>query len=126
MAWLIPDIILEAARELRKNMTQSEKLLWEELKWRKLWWKFLRQKPIFLYEEQEWFPRYCIPDFCNLENKILIEVDGNIHEDLEIYNLDREKEIFLKNKNFIVIRIKNNEIFENIDRVVENIVASFP
>ncbi len=107
-------------------MTDAEKVLWEELKWKKLWVKFLRQKPIFLYEEQPWFPRYIIPDFCSLEHKIIIEVDGSIHRKQEVYMLDREKEKLLQQKNFIIIRIENSEIFKNIDTVLENIVASFP
>jgi len=126
MTWYIPDVILEAARNLRKDMTDAEKLLWERIKWRKIGVKFLRQKPLFLYEEKPWFPRYCIPDFCSIKNKVIIEVDGAIHTIEDVCNLDQEKQFLLQEKWYKVIRIKNDEIFQNIDKVVEKIVASFP
>ena len=107
-------------------MTDAEKLLWSELRWKKLWVKFLRQKPLFLYEEEEWFPRYCIPDFCSLDEKVIIEVDWAIHNIAEVYYLDIEKEYLLIQRWFIIIRIKNDEIFKNIDTVLKKIVASFP
>lgn len=126
MALFVPGVILDAARNLRKSMTEAEKILWNEIKWKKLWVKFLRQKPIFLYEEEKGFPRYCIPDFCSLEKKIVIEVDGEIHQREDVYQLDKEKELLLQQKWFIIIRIENDEISQNIDKVIEDIVASFP
>jgi very-short-patch-repair endonuclease len=95
MTWFIPDIIKEVARYLRKNMTESEKKLWKELQSRKIKYKFLRQKPIYLYNENTWLERYVIPDFCSLELKLIIEVDWNIHSLEEIYLLDLEKEKLL-------------------------------
>lgn len=79
-----------------------------------------------MYEEEKGFPRYCIPDFCSLEKKMLIEVDGKIHQREDVCRLDKKKELLLKQKGFIIIRIENDEIFQNIDKVIENIVASFP
>jgi leucyl-tRNA synthetase len=126
MVWYIPDIILEAARELRKNMTDAESKLWMEIRQGKLWIKFLRQKPLFVYEEQEWFPRYVIPDFCCLAKKIVIEIDGSIHEDQEVYSLDREKTKCLQARWYVVLRFTNNDVMNDIDHVLHSIVASFP
>ncbi len=126
MTGYVPDVILEAARELRKNMTPAEKELWKHIRRNALWMKFLRQKPLFLYEEQPWLPRYVIPDFCSLEKKIILEVDGAVHTREDVYILDRAKEELLEQKGFIVIRIHNQEIFDTIDIVLEKIVASFP
>jgi len=126
MAWYISDIIKQTARDLRKSPTESEKLLWDKLRTKNLWVKFLRQKPIYVYTEDNWLDRYVIPDFCSLEIKLIIEVDGNIHEKEEVYILDREKKKLLEKKWFRIIRIQNNEISENIDTVIEKIVASFP
>jgi len=54
-----PDIIKQAARDLRKNMTPAEKFLWEKIRrWNIQGKQFQKQKPIFLYEESPWFPRY--------------------------------------------------------------------
>jgi len=124
MTWYIPDIILQAARDLRKNMTPAEISLWEELKQKKLWHKFLRQKPIFLYEEQAWFERYIIPDFVCLTCKIIVEIDGSIHENREVYSLDREKEMLLLEKWYKVLRFTNNEVNSDFKAVVNRIAAS--
>ena len=126
MTWFIPEIIKEASRNLRKNMTESEKIIWNEINKKKLWYKFLRQKPIYLYTENYWLDRYIIPDFCCLDIKVILEIDWSIHNLKEIYLLDLEKEKLLKNKWFKVIRINNDEIKKDIKSVLKKIVASFP
>ena len=122
----IPDIIKQAARDLRKNMTNSEKKLWEKLKTRKLLGKkFLRQYPIFIYTENSGLDRYLIPDFVCKEEKLIIEIDWSIHELNEIYNLDKAKEELLKNLWYKILRFKNEQIQNNLDEVLEKIAASF-
>lgn len=107
-------------------MTESEEIIWEEIKTKKLGYKFLRQKPIFLYSEDNWLGRYIIPDFSCLELKLILEIDWNIHEKKEIYLLDQEKEKFLTLRWFKIIRIKNQEIQNNLQNTIKKIVASFP
>ena len=126
MTWFVPEIIKETARSLRKNMTESEKLLWKELNNKKIKYKFLRQKPIYLFTENSWLDRYIIPDFCCLELKLIIEVDWSIHNLQEIYLLDLEKEKLLNQKWFKVIRIKNDEIKNNLNLVLSKIKSFFP
>lgn len=116
-----PEIIKEAARNLRKNMTESEKIIWNILRKKELWEKFLRQKPIFLFEENNGLLRYIIPDFVSLEKKLIIEVDGWIHKKEDIYFLDREKEKFLTQKWFTVVRVTNEEISSDLENVVSKI-----
>lgn len=123
----IPDVIKIAARELRKNMTESEKILWEKLKAKKFYWiKFQRQSPIYLFTENSWLNRYIIPDFICYENKLIIELDWSIHGLKEIYNLDLAKEKILKNLWYKIIRFENQEVFKNIDivlwKIKENIL----
>ena len=107
-------------------MTESENIIWLEIKNKKLWYKFLRQKPIYLYTEYSWLDRYIIPDFTCLELKLVLEIDWNIHEKSDIFLLDREKEKLLIQKWFKIIRIKNNEIKNNITNIKKIIAASFP
>lgn len=121
----IPDIIKIASRELRKNMTNSEKLLWEKLKSWKIWKKFYRQKPIFVLKEDSWFDRYIIADFYSPENKMVIELDWSIHNLTEVYNLDIEKEKLLLKRWFKVIRFKNEEVESDVELVVERILRTF-
>ena len=65
-------IIKEAARGLRKNQTEAEKMLWDRLRYRQLDdCKFRRQRPVGRF----------VADFICLERKLIIELDGEHHPD---------------------------------------------
>ena len=107
------------AQELRNNMTESEKLLWEELKGRKLSdYKFLRQHPI-LYKGNLIRFNYFIADFYCYEKKAVIEVDGPVHDITEEYDHFRDSE--LKALGLKILRIKNEELI-NIEEVKKKIL----
>ena len=92
------------AQELRNNMTESEKLLWEELKGRKLSdYKFLRQHPI-LYKGNLIRFNYFIADFYCYSKKAIIEIDGPVHDLTEEYDHFRDSE--LKDLGIKILRIK--------------------
>ncbi len=117
---IIPDIIKEASRKLRKNMTNAEKLLWNELRAKKLnWIKFTRQAPTYVYTENSWLDRYIIPDFLCSKYKLIIELDWNIHNLEEIYILDKEKEKILESLGYKILRFRNEEVFEDMKWVLE-------
>ena len=115
---MLPDVIKEAARILRKNMTESEEKLWDCLKNKKLWVRFLRQKPIHVYTEDNWLARYVIPDFYCSSQQLIIEVDWNIHDIEEVLLLDKHKERLLKQKWIKIIRITNEEILSHLDNTI--------
>lgn len=117
----IPDKIKEIAKSLRNNMTESETILWNTLKQKKIWTIFLRQKPIYVYTESNWFKRFIIPDFYNHEHKLIIEVDWNIHNLKEIYSLDLYKEKLLRNMGYNIIRIKNEDIKNNLTLIIKKL-----
>ncbi len=121
----IPESIKLAANNLRNNSTKAEVILWNYLKNGKLWEKFLRQKPVYVYTENNWLDRFIIADFLCFERKIIIEVDWNIHDLEEIYNLDKHKESLLKNLWYKVLRIRNEEIYDDIENGLEKIRDSF-
>ena len=111
-------VIKKHARELRKNMTDSEKLLWKQLRNRKLsGYKFLRQHPI-LYKADFKGLNYFIADFYCDEKKTIIELDGPIHEKSKEYDLFRDSE--MKEKGIQVLRIKNDNL-KNQDEVLQKI-----
>jgi len=117
----IPEIIIETSRKLRKEMTEAEKFLWKYIRWEKLWVKFLRQHPVYVFTEDSWMHRYIIADFYNHNRKIIIEIDWDIHWIDTIYLLDREKETLLQNLWYTVIRFSNNEIFCNQEECLNQI-----
>lgn len=103
------------AKDLRKNQTDAEQKLWQYLKANRFYGlKFKRQQPIGKY----------IADFVCFEHKIIIELDGGQHFDNRDYDNNRTE--FLNNAGYKVIRIWNNDIFENTERVLEYIKNSLP
>jgi len=111
---------IKRARELRQNMTGAEQLLWLNLKNRKLLGlKFLRQHPI-IYQVSENRPYYFIADFYCAEKKLVLEVDGLIHEFQK--EQDEHREDILKSMDLNILRIKNAEV-EDVHVVLEKIRA---
>ena len=103
------------AKDLRKNQTDAEQKLWQYLRANRFYGlKFKRQQPIGKY----------IADFVCFEHKIIIELDGSQHFDNTDYDNERTK--FINNAGYKLIRIWNNDIFENIEGVLEYIKNSLP
>ena len=119
---VLPDIIKEISRKLRKEMTQAEKILWEKLRAKRLKnTKFLKQSPLCVLTEYSWLDRFIIPDFLCREYKLIIELDWSVHNLKEVYELDRYKEELLERLGYTVLRFKNEEIFDDLERVLEEI-----
>ncbi len=98
------------ARALRRNQTDVERLLWQKLRNRQiLSFKFRRQFPIAPF----------IVDFCCLELRLIIELDGSQYFEQASY--DEERSLYLAQPGFKVIRFWNNEIIENTEAVLEKI-----
>jgi len=109
---------VKRARELRRNMTGAEKLLWANLRNRKFFnLKFLRQHPI-IYQVIQNEPRYYVADFYCAEKSLIIEVDGKIHDFQK--EDDQHREDVLRTMNFTILRVKNEEV-EDISKVLEKL-----
>lgn len=102
-------------RELRKNSTKAEELMWFELRNNKLGPKFKRQHSIGGY----------IADFYCQKHRLIVELDGEIHNKLENQEYDKVRDNYLTNLGFKVLRIKNSEIEGNIENVLEKIAREF-
>lgn len=99
-------LLLEKAKEMRNNPTEAEKMLWLHLKSKALVYKFRQQHLIDDY----------IVDFVCLSRKLVVEVDGEIHNDQKEADDERTKN--LSEKGFKVIRFSNKEVLNNIDSVL--------
>jgi leucyl-tRNA synthetase len=100
--------IILLARNLRKNLTPSEKLLWDMLRRKNLsGYRFLRQHPIVYRIDRQWIDFY-IADFYSRELSLVIEVDGPVH--LKQREYDTERDSKLSDKGIFVLRIKNEEL----------------
>ncbi len=105
------NIIFQYAKELRNRLTEAEKLLWEHLKGNKFSVKFRRQHPISFF----------IADFYCHEVKLIIELDGSVHNLKEVIENDLERQTAIEAFGIKVLRFKNEEIYKNIDIVLEKI-----
>src|SRR5699024_2497657 len=102
--------ITALARELRKNPTQSEAILWNRLRKRQLkGYRFVRQKP-FIYKEENGRKYFFIADFYCAQQKLVIELDGDAHDYQQYY--DYQRDLALKGLGLTTVRIKNEELSE--------------
>ena len=105
----------ERARELRRNMTPSEKILWEKLRHNHLnGLQFRRQQIIDGY----------IVDFYCHSKSLVVEIDGDIHDLQKDY--DEERDNHLKARGFYVLRISNDDVKQNLELVIQKILVACP
>jgi cyclase len=106
-------ITIETAKILRNNMTYHENLLWEKLKGKQIYGvRFRRQHPIMFF----------IADFYCHEAKLVVEVDGDIHNDKTDYDDGRSAE--MEKYGIIVLRITNAEVETSLENVIYKIKTS--
>ncbi|USN57868.1 MAG: DUF559 domain-containing protein [Candidatus Peribacteria bacterium] len=60
-------------------------------------------------------------DFVSLKDKIIIEVDGSIHDTLEVAQLDQYKEKLLQRLGYVIVRIRNEDIIDDIYQVLDRL-----
>ena len=109
--------LVREARELRKNQTPAEETLWQLLRNKKLnGLKFRRQHQIGHY----------IVDFYCHERKLIVELDGAVHDTPERQKHDSVRNKFLTSSGFKIIRFRNEEVFNNIEEVLKQIADSTP
>jgi len=100
------------SRNLRKNMTDAEILLWSKIRRKQLrCYQFYRQRIIGNY----------IVDFYCPKAKLVIEVDGGQHYFDKQKAIDKNREIHLSENGLNIMRFNNLEILKNIDGVLDYI-----
>ena len=100
------------ARDLRKNMTDAEKRLWSKIRRKQLKeYQFYRQKNIGNH----------IVDFYCPKAKLIIEIDGSQHYLAESIQKDKNRDHYLNNLGFTVLRYSNSDIFKRLDGVLKEI-----
>jgi very-short-patch-repair endonuclease len=106
--------LIEASRELRKNSTPAEKLLWKYLRDNAiLGIKFRRQHPVCGF----------ILDFYCKRARLGIELDGSMHNDREQQELDQLRTVELSEYGILILRFWNHEVMEDIDAVLNQIYS---
>jgi len=104
-------MIFELAKKLRNNVTATEMILWGRLKEYFPKKKFRRQHPISLY---------IVDLYCHSE-KLVIEIDGSIHEEEEVKRKDKIRQKDLEDLGLKVLRFTTKEIMYELESVLNTI-----
>jgi very-short-patch-repair endonuclease len=107
----------QLAKRLRRKMTDAEVILWSRLRRNAvLGQRFRRQYPVGPY----------VADFACVAARLVVEVDGDTHStDSEIAH-DRKRDEYLKQHGWRVLRVWNQDIYKNLENVLEGIVLHLP
>ena len=101
------------ARELRTLATKAERVLWQQLRRKQLGgFRFLRQRVIGPF----------IVDFVCPSNKLVIEVDGEVHD--HQVERDTEREAYLEGQGYTILRFRNDAVMNHTRKVLEEILAT--
>jgi len=104
----LPTRTRSAARRLRDEMTDSERVLWQRLRNGQLdGYKFRRQHPV---------PPYVV-DFLGDRAALVVEVDGSQHSN----SADAARTAFLRSRGWAIVRFHSNEVLQYTDAVIEAI-----
>ena len=104
-------LVFELAKHLRRNMTDAEIVLWGHLRAGMSGLNFRRQHPIGIY----------IADFYCHKLKLIIEVDGTIHDKKEVKGYDIRREKDLVDWGYTVIRFSNRQVLKEQQFVIAEI-----
>ena len=102
----------DLARELRKRQTSAERVLWEALRDRRAdGLKFRRQYPVpgTMY----------VADFCSVQARLLVELDGEIHMKQGVQDRERQQE--LEDLGYRVLRFGNDQVLKDLTGVLAEI-----
>jgi very-short-patch-repair endonuclease len=103
------------ARTLRKNMTDSERVLWSRLRAKQVFGgQVYRQKPLGEY----------IVDFFIPKAKLVIDVDGSQHSASENAEKDRKRDAYMKGTGLQMVRFKRSAVLKETDAVVDVIARA--
>jgi very-short-patch-repair endonuclease len=106
------DLKQSAARKLRVDMTDAERILWAILRNRRFGdKKFRRQQPIGPY----------IADFFCASAKLIVELDGGQHTETARLKRDEVRTCFLNERGYRVVRISNLDLLKHRDVVIDNL-----
>jgi len=106
-----PEIIARA-RALRNRTTLCEKILWQELRKKRL--------NRFIFRRQHPISRFIVDFYCH-ELRLVIEVDGSVHDSEEQKEKDLNRTAEIENLGLTVIRFRNEEILKNERKISKKI-----
>ena len=101
------------AKELRRQMTPAERVLWQHLR--------RNQLEGFHFRRQQVIDGFIVDFYCHAAGLVL-EIDGDIHQQRAEY--DEERDRILAARGLRVLRIPNRDVLENLPDVLNRIAAA--
>ena len=108
-----PDETIRRARQLRREMSLPEVLLWRQLKQRPGGFKFRKQVPAHPY----------VLDFACLSARLAIEIDGAAHDCGDRPERDARRGALLAARGYRTLRIAARDVLRDLEAVVKHILA---
>ena len=108
---LVYDLLKNNAKRMRRGQTEAESFLWSYIRANQLGVHFRRQHPIGDF----------IADFICIDQRLIIEVDGNIHNKPEQQEWDKQRTAFLESQDYRVVRFSNEQVLHDIEKVIAHI-----
>ena len=102
----------EYRRLLRHSRTPTECIMWKHLN--------KKQLDSFRFRQQHGFGLYILDFYCP-ELRFCIEIDGEIHDTLEIQQKDKDRTYFLNQNKINILRFRNEEVENDINDVIARI-----
>ena len=104
--------LVERSREFRKYPTEAENTLWQAIRGRRIaGLKFRRQHPLL----------GLIFDFYCPEIKLAIEVDGNVHQNIDQKERDNLRTEIVTDHGILVVRFRNSDVTDHLDEILQQI-----
>ena len=107
--------LYQYARELRQESTTAEKILWTAIRNRKL--------NNLKFRRQHLLDKFIVDFYCN-EKKLVVELDGGVHDVKRNKEYDDARTAMLAGLNICVLRFRNEEIINSINIVLKKIVET--
>jgi very-short-patch-repair endonuclease len=109
----VDDVKVQRAKELRRELTDEEKLLWQ----------YLRKNRLggFHFRRQQVIQGFIVDFYCHKAG-LVVELDGGVHEDQIEYDQERDK--VLEGRDLRILRVRNEEIQNNLQEVLARIEAA--
>lgn len=105
-------LILQRSRDMRHPLTPAESKVWARVRNNQLGYKIRRQHPI----------DHFITDFYCATAKLIIEIDGDSHDEPDQIEYDAARTKWLEALGYIVIRFNNADVYKNLDGVLKTIM----
>jgi very-short-patch-repair endonuclease len=104
---------LDLAKQFRRKMTRAESIVWQQLRRNQIGGIHFRRQQVLL--------GFIVDFYCH-KVRLIIEIDGKIHDSQKEYDLKREA--ILKANGYKIIRFRNDEVETNLEEVMNKIEES--